>query len=84
MKKYQSSYVLKQIKKKRIFGKKSIWIFHMDFPSNLTPVSNLAYVIIIQFVNIKLSIDSCLSKGFPGQLHEALRKCICMIFAFRV
>ena len=38
MKKYQSSYVLKQIKKKRIFEKKSIWIFHMDFPSNLTPV----------------------------------------------
>ena len=34
MKKYQSSYVLKQIKKKRIFEKK----IHMDFPSNLTPV----------------------------------------------
>ena len=28
MKKYQSSYVLKQIKKKRIFEKK----IHMDFP----------------------------------------------------
>ena len=42
MKEYQSSYVLKQIKKKRIFEKKkSIWIFHMDFPSNLTPVSAL-------------------------------------------
>ena len=34
MKKYQSSYVLKQIKKKRIFEKK----IHMDFPPNLTPV----------------------------------------------
>ena len=36
--KYQSSYVFKQINKKRISEKKSIWIFHMDFPSNLTPV----------------------------------------------
>ena len=39
---------------------------------------------IILFVNIKLLIDSCLSKGFPGQLHEALRKCIGMILALRV
>ena len=46
--------------------------------------SNLAYVIITQFVNIKLFIDSCLSTGFPGHIHEALRKCICIIFAFRV
>ena len=44
--------------------------------------SNLAHVMIIQFVNIKLLIDRCLSKGFPGQLHEALRKCINMIFVF--
>ena len=41
--------------------------------------SNLAYVLILLFVNIKLLIDSCLSKGFSGQLHEALRKCIGMI-----
>ena len=46
--------------------------------------SNLAYVMIIIFVNIKLLIDSCLSKGYPGQLHEALRKCIGMISALRV
>ena len=39
---------------------------------------------IILFVNIKQLIDSCLSKGFPGQLHEALRKCIGMILALRV
>ena len=32
MKKYQSSYVFKQIKKKRICEKKSIWIFHKEFP----------------------------------------------------
>ena len=38
MKKYQSSYAFKQIKKKGFVKKKSIWIFHMDFPSNLTPV----------------------------------------------
>ena len=36
---------------------------------------------IILFVNIKLLIDSCLSKGFPCQLHEALRKCIGKILA---
>ena len=29
-------------------------------------------------------IDSCLSKGFPSQLHEASRKCIGMILALRV
>ena len=46
--------------------------------------SNLAYVMIILFVNIKLLIESCLSKGFPGQLHQALRKCIGMILALRV
>ena len=45
--------------------------------------SNLAYVMIILFVNIKLFFDSCLSKGFRGQLHEALRKCIGMILAFK-
>ena len=38
----------------------------------------------ILFVNIKLLIDSCLSKGFPGQLHEALRKCIGMILVLSV
>ena len=42
---------------------------------------NLAYVTIMLFINIKLlMIDNYLSKGFPGQLHEALCKCICMIF----
>ena len=46
--------------------------------------SNLAYVMIILFVNIKLLIDSCFSTGFPGQLHEALCKCIGMILALRV
>ena len=46
--------------------------------------SNLAYVMIILFVNIKLLIDSCLSKGFPGQLHEALRKFIGMILVLSV
>ena len=46
--------------------------------------SNLACVMIILFVNIKLLIDSCLSKGFPGVLHEALRQCIGMILALRV
>ena len=46
--------------------------------------NNLAYVMIILFVSIKLLIDSCLSKGFPGQLHEALRKCIGKILALRV
>ena len=34
------------------------------------------------FINIKLlMIDNYLSKGFPGQLHEALCKCLGMIFA---
>ena len=43
---------------------------------------NLAYVMIMLFINIKLlMIDNYLSKGFPGQLHEALCKCIGMIFA---
>ena len=32
---------------------------------------NMAYVIIILFINIKLFIDRHLSRGFPGQLHEA-------------
>ena len=44
----------------------------------------MAYVMIILFVNIKLLIDSCLSKGFPGQLHEALRKCIGIMLALSV
>ena len=39
---------------------------------------------IILFVNIKLSIDRCLSKGFPHQLHGALRKFIGMKLALRV
>ena len=43
---------------------------------------NLAYAIIMLFINIKLlMIDNYLFKGFPGQLHEALRKCLGMIFA---
>ena len=43
---------------------------------------NLAYVMIILFINIKLlMIDNYLSKGFPSQLHEALCKCVGMIFA---
>ena len=46
--------------------------------------SNLANIMIILFVNNKLLIDSCLPKGFPGQLHEALRKCIGILFALRV
>ena len=42
---------------------------------------NLAYVMIMLFINIKLlMIDNYLSKGFPGQLHETLCKCIGMIF----
>ena len=37
------------------------------------------------FINIKLFIiDNYLSKGFPGQLHEALCNCIDMIFIKRV
>ena len=40
---------------------------------------------IMLFINIKLlMIDNYLSKGFPGQLHEALCKYIGMIFAYRV
>ena len=39
-------------------------------------LDHMAYVMIILFVNIKLLIDSCFSKGFLSQLHEALRKCI--------
>ena len=43
---------------------------------------NLAYVMIMLFINIKLAmIDNYLSEGFPGQLHEELCKCIGMIFA---
>ena len=46
---------------------------------------NLAYIIFMLFINIKLFIiDNYLSKGLPGQLHEALCKCIDMIFAYRV
>ena len=46
---------------------------------------NLAYVMIMLFINIKLlMIDDYLSKGFPGQLHEALCKYVGMIFAYRV
>ena len=39
---------------------------------------------IILFVNIKLLINSCLSNGFPGQLHKGLRKCIGMILVLSV
>ena len=43
---------------------------------------NMAYVMIMLFINIELfMIDNYLSKGFPGQLHEALWKCIGMILA---
>ena len=46
---------------------------------------NSAYVMIMQFINIKLLIiDNYLSEGFPGQLHDALCKCIGIIFAYRV
>ena len=46
---------------------------------------NLAYVMIMLFINIKLLIiDNYLFKGFPGQLNEVLCKCIGMIFAYRV
>ena len=46
---------------------------------------NLAHVICMLFVNIKLFIiDNYLSKGFPGQLQEALCKCIDTIFIKRV
>ena len=45
----------------------------------------MANVMITLFINIELlMIDNYLSKGFPGQLHEALCKCIGMIFAKRV
>ena len=41
----------------------------------------MAHAICMLFINIKLFIiDNYLSKGFPGQLHEALCKCIDMIF----
>ena len=37
------------------------------------------------FINIKLLIIvNYISKGFPGQLHDALCKCIEIIFACRV
>ena len=40
---------------------------------------NLAYDMIILFINIKLlMINNYLSKGFPGQRHEALYKCLGM------
>ena len=40
---------------------------------------------IMLFINIKLlMIDNYLSKGFPGQLYEALCKSIGMIFGQRV
>ena len=40
---------------------------------------------IILLINIKLfMIDNYLSKGFPAQLHEALCKCIGIIFAKKV
>ena len=43
---------------------------------------NMAYVMIMLFINIELfMIDNYLSKGFPGQLHEALCRCIGMILA---
>ena len=46
---------------------------------------NLAYVMIMLFINNKLLIiDYYLSKGFLGQLHDALCKCIGIIFAYRV
>ena len=44
--------------------------------------NNMAYIMIMLFINIELfMIDNYLSKGFPGQLHEALCKCIGMILA---
>ena len=36
------------------------------------------------FDHSEVKIDQYLSKAFPGQLHEALCKCIGMIFAERV
>ena len=43
---------------------------------------NMAYVMIMLFINIELfMVDNYISKGFPGQLHEALCKCIGMILA---
>ena len=43
---------------------------------------NMAYVMIMLFINIELfMVDNYLSKGFPGQLDEALCKCIGMILA---
>ena len=43
---------------------------------------NLAYVMIILFIKIKLlMIDNYLTRGFTGQRHEALCKCIAIIFA---
>ena len=42
----------------------------------------MAYVMIMLFITIELfMVDNYLSKGFPGQLHEALCKCIAMILA---
>ena len=47
--------------------------------------SNMAHVMIMLFINIELfMIDNYLSKGFPGQLHEALCKCIGRILAYIV
>ena len=43
---------------------------------------DMAYVMIMLFINIELfMIDNYLSKGFSGQLHEALCKCNGMILA---
>ena len=45
----------------------------------------MAYVMIVLFINIELfMIDNYLSKGFSGQPHEALCKCIGMIIAYIV
>ena len=44
---------------------------------------NMAYVIIILFINIKLFIDRHLSKGFPVSYIKHFCKCIDMIFTFR-
>ena len=62
----------------------NVHIMSKEFPLELSH-GNLAYVMILLFINIKLLIiDNYLSKGFPGQLHEALCKYIGMIFAERV
>ena len=63
---------------------KNIFSSILNYSKQLLKLSqgNLAYVMIMLFINIKLfMIDNYLSKGFPGQLHEALCKCIGMILA---